>query len=433
MSNQTLTAALGAIADHLPEWIFKTPFLLQYWQWAGLLLIIIVGKIIDFLMTSVLVGIARKYFERKNLKFDLEQKKKALRPFGILAMGAFWWGTASLLGLPGNVDHAIHIAARFIVVGASVWGIYRLVDLFAEFLLAKAAKTESKFDDLLIPLIRKSIKIFIAVVGTLFVASNIGFDIKSILAGLGLGGLAFALAAQDTVKNLFGSLTLLGDRPFDVGDWVVIGDIEGTVETVGIRSSRIRTFYNSIITLPNGNLITANVDNLGKRKFRRWKTMVQVTYGTPPDTIEAFVEGIRELIRVHPYTRKDYFHVYLNAFGAHSLDILVYMFFLSPDWGTELRERHRIMMDIIRLANRLGVQFAFPTQTLYLTRAGESAGPPELPVRSKIERGMVGGRREARNIAAGELGGLDVVPGPVNFDLPPSGTNDGGGSGDGDG
>ena len=160
---------------------------------------------------------------------------------------------------------------------------------------------------------------------------------------------------------------------------------------------------------------------------------MQVTYDTPPDTIEAFVEGIRELIRVHPYTRKDYFHVYLNAFGAHSLDILVYMFFKAPDWGTELRERQRIIMDIIRLANRLGVEFAFPTQTLYLTRAGESAGPPELPVRNKIELGMVGGRREARDITVGELGGLDVVPGPVNFDLPPTGTNDGGGSGDGDG
>ena len=148
--------------------------------------------------------------------------------------------------------------------------------------------------------------------------------------------------------------------------------------------------------------------------------MVQVTYDTPPDTIEAFVEGIRELIRVHPYTRKDYFHVYLNAFGAHSLDIMVYTFFTAPDWGTELRERQRLMLDILRLGERMNVEFAFPTQTLYMTRAGESSGTPELPVLSSIERGMVGGRREARRIAEGELGGLDAVPSPVNYDLPPT-------------
>jgi len=324
------------------------------------------------------------------------------------------------LNLPSQAEMVILVAAKFVVVGAVAWSAYRLVDIFSELMMAKAEKTASKFDDILIPLVRKSLKIFIAIMGTLFIAGNIpGLDIGSILAGLGLGGLAFALAAQDTVKNLFGSVTLLADRPFDVGDWVVIGDLEGTVESVGIRSSRLRTFYNSVITVPNGNLITANVDNLGKRTYRRWNTKLQVTYDTAPDTMEAFIEGVRELIRVHPYTRKDYYHVYLNSFGAHSLDIMVYLFFKAPDWGTELRERQRIMMDILRLAERMGVEFAFPTQTLYLTRQGESSGKPDLPVRSKVERGMIGGRREARKITEGGLGGLDVVPPPVNYDLPP--------------
>ncbi len=423
MFNQasSLYILLGGIGQYLPEWIhIPGPLdMLRYWQWIGILLTIIGGKVFEFILMTAVSGIIRKYYKRKDLEFNAEENKKSLRPFGILAMATFWFFSIQFLQIPGNIGDTVVVAAKFAMCAAAVWSIYRLVDIVSHFLLAKAAKTESKFDDLLIPLIRKSIKIFIAVVGALFVANNFGVEINSVLAGLGIGGLAFALAAQDTVKNIFGSLTLLGDRPFDVGDWVVIGDLEGTVEEVGIRSSRLRTFYNSVITVPNGNLITANVDNLGKRTYRRWNTKLQVTYDTPPDTMEAFIEGVRELIRVHPYTRKDYYHVYLNSFGAHSLDIMVYLFFKAPDWGTELRERQRIMMDILRLAERMDVEFAFPTQTLYLTRQGESSGKPDLPVRSKVERGMVGGRREARKITEGELGGLDVIPPPVNYDLPP--------------
>jgi small-conductance mechanosensitive channel len=121
-----------------------------------------------------------------------------------------------------------------------------------------------------------------------------------LLAGLGIGGIAFALAAKDTVENLFGSVTVLVDRPFQVGDWVVIGDQEGTVEEIGFRSMRLRTFYNSRITIPNSLLVKSAVDNLGARRYRRVKCMIGVQYDTPPDRIEAFCEGIRELIRRHP-------------------------------------------------------------------------------------------------------------------------------------
>lgn len=157
------------------------------------------------------------------------------------------------------------------------------------------------------------------------------------------------------------------DRPFQVGDWVVIdGGVEGTVEEVGFRSTRIRTFYDSVVTLPNALLLTSKVDNLGVRRYRRWKTMVSITYDTPPDTIEAFCEGIRELVRKHPYTRKDYFQVWVNAFGPSSVDILLYVFHEVPDWSTELRERQRLFLDIMRLANAMGVRFALPAQTVYL-------------------------------------------------------------------
>jgi MscS family membrane protein len=223
-------------------------------------------------------------------------------------------------------------------------------------------------------------------------------DISSLLTGLGLGGLAFALAAQDTVKNLFGSLTVLLDKPFNVGDWVKIGDLEGTVEEVGFRTTRIRTFYNSLITMPNANLISTAVDNLGARTYRRWKTMLSLTYDTPPEKFEEFCEGIRELVRKHPDTRKDYFHVYANEFGAASLDVLVYVFFRTPGWGEELGARHTLFLDILRLARDLGVEFAFPTQTLHVHASDWTAAKHDLAP-DAVERAMAEGKERAGAIA----------------------------------
>ena len=310
-------------------------------------------------------------------------------------------------------------AAQVVALLAGVWAAFRLVDVFTSVLARRAETTDSKLDDLLIPLVRKSAKIFIFAFGLVFIADNLGTDVTSLLAGLGLGGLAFALAAQDTVKNLFGTMTVLLDRTYNVGDWVVIGDVEGTVEHVGFRSTRVRTFYDSVRTLPNSTLITATVDNLGVRAYRRWKTHVSITYDTPAEKIEAFCEGIRELIRRHPYTRKDYFQVYLHQFSASSLDILLYVFHQAPDWSTELRERHRLMLDILRLADGLGVELAFPTQTLHLHPTDDS--DPSADGGDALDddpsAALRRGRAVARELVSAGLGDPARKPPPVKINV----------------
>ncbi len=221
-----------------------------------------------------------------------------------------------------------------------------------------------------------------------FIADNLNIDITGLLAGLGLGGLAFALAAKDMVQNLFGSITVLLDRTFSVGDWIIVDGVEGAVERMGFRSTRIRTFYNFLVTMPNSRFITAKVDNMGERRYRRYKARFGLAYDTPPERIEAFCEALRELVRRHPYMRKDYFQVYLNDLGASWLEVLVYVFWEAPDWGTELRERHRFLLDCLRVARELGVEYAFPTQTLYLRN--EDYQPPEAgdpPLSGAMQRG----------------------------------------------
>ena len=150
------------------------------------------------------------------------------------------------------------------------------------------------------------------------------------------------------------------------------------------------------------------------RRYRRWKANLGVAYDTPPEKIDVLCEGIRELVRQHPYTRKDYFHVYLNQFGSSSVDILLYIFWETPDWSTELRERHRLGVDILRLTQHLGVEIAFPTQTLYLKRGGD---PAAEPVADSFARAVTAGeeqvREDVRHMVDAALGGK--VPPPVRF------------------
>ena len=158
------------------------------------------------------------------------------------------------------------------------------------------------------------------------------------------------------------------------------------------------------------------MDNYGQRKYRRWKTHVAITYDTPPDRVEAFCEGIRELIRLHPYTRKDYYQVWMHKFGAHSLDVLLYMFWEAPDWNTELRERHRISLDMLRLADQLGVEFAFPTQTLHVFKEdpGAEHQPAKPPTREIELKAEAEGRKAVHRITA-DADWREGKPGPYVF------------------
>jgi len=399
------------IRAKLPDHFKQEGFLLENWQWLGILVVIVIGVLMDKLVSLLLRSLVRFWRNRaKHAEFH-GISDQILRPLGLMAMAVLWWVGINLLGLQEEAMLILLVAVKFLAGVSGVWAAYRLVDLLGAYLMTRAHRTDSKLDDMLFPLIPRSLKIFVTVVGAVFVAENLNMDISSLLAGLGLGGLAFALAAKDMVQNLFGSITILLDRTFSVGDWIVVGDTEGTVEGIGFRSTRIRTFYNSTVTVPNSRFITAEVDNMGQRRYRRLKCNLGLTYDTPPDRIEAFCEGVRELVRQHPYMRKDYYHVYLNQYAASSLDVLVYVFWETPDWSTELRERHRFMLDVLRLAQRLKVEFAFPTQTLYMKPEGSGAetGPVEAQ-----EAAFEAGRREAKAIVA-ETTGTGVKPPPVIF------------------
>ncbi|MFW5450104.1 MAG: mechanosensitive ion channel family protein [Methylophagaceae bacterium] len=399
----------------LPESL-KGGFLLEYWQWLGIFLVIIIGSIADKVVAWIL---ARNviHWKSKHHGFS-ELDNTVLRPLGLMAMALIWWAGLGALGLPDTALIILSIAVKVLVSISGIWSAFRLVDVLYALLMNKARGTTNRFDDLLVPMISKSLKVFVVVIGVIFVADNLNVDVTSLLAGLGLGGLAFALAAKDLLGNFFGSVTVLLDRPFHIGDWVIVGDVEGSVETVGFRTTRIRTFYNSVITLPNSALTTTKIDNMGARRYRRMRTMLGLTYDTAPEKIDAFCEGIRTLVHMHPYMRKDYYQVYFNQYSAVSLDILVYVFWETPDWNTELRERHRFLLDILRLAAQLGVEFAYPTQTIHLKQNGDPVAQSTKtesfePTMTELDAKAMG-FREAESIVDATLG-RGVKPAPVRF------------------
>jgi MscS family membrane protein len=403
------------IEDNAP-WMLREVLFLQLYQWLGLFVIILLGMVVSRVLTWILTLIIKSIFRRQKLHADAVRIKDFVRPIRIALMAWVWLLGLYTLDLPPDAFAVLMAGAGFVSVAAGVWAAYRMVDVVGNFLTERAAETSNTFDDLLAPLVVRSLKIFTVVIGVVVFISQLGLELTPLLTGLGLGGLAFALAAKDTVSNIFGSLTILLDRPFAIGDWIQIGDVDGSVESVGIRSTRVRTFYNSVITVPNSEMINATIDNYGARRYRRIKTMLGLTYDTPPEKIDAFCEGIRQLIRDHPYTRKDYYHVYLNEFADSSLNVLLYCFHEAPDWSTELRERHRLFNDIIRLAQRLEVEFAFPTQTLYMQSGDETQEVPEWARAS--DTAMRQGRYLADDIVAETLGRNAPVPPPVSFANP---------------
>ncbi len=400
----------------MPAGLVQSEFLdLEYWQWIGLLALALLGKIVDQLLRFVLRPLIRRITARYHGQTSEDSVRAVVRPLGLLSSGVVWLLSIGVLGFSGAPLELLLAAIGAFTILAGTWAGWNLTDLVGEVMAIKAGRTDSTIDDVLVPLLTKTVKVFIVAFGIVYAAQSLHFNIVPLITGLGIGGLAFAFAAKDTIENLFGSIAVILDRPFEVGDWVVIDDTEGTVEDVGFRSTRVRTFYNSQVTVPNSALVRAVVDNYGRRKYRRWHTTLGLQYDTTPAQLIAFTEGIRELIRAHPYTRKDYFQVWCHDFGDSSLNVMLYMFFEVPDWSTELRERERLFIDTVRLADRLGVRFAFPTQTVHLFR-GQAPDEPahETPGRSTDRRAIISGVRAAQELTRNQPW-RETPPGPVTY------------------
>lgn len=348
---------------------------LHLWQYIFILIIILLSVFIHKVFTLVIENIIIKFLIRRGKKEVAKSfVAPVAKPMSILILFPILLVLIPVIQLPININTYLILALK------AIWPVfltivaYRLVDIVGAYMVRLADKTESTLDDQLVPMVRKALKIFVIIVGMIVILMNLNIDIVPLLTGLSIGGLAFALAAQDTLKNFFGSIMIFIDKPFQIGDWITSGDIDGTVEEVGFRATRVRTFRNSVTYVPNGMIADRTVDNHGLRRYRRFYTKIAITYDTPSDLINVFVEGLRNIVLNHPHTWKENFHVYLNDMADSSLSVMFYIFFKAPTWGDELRYRHEVLIEIIRLAESIGINFAFPTRTLHMETFPEKKG-----------------------------------------------------------
>lgn len=372
----------------LPDFMRARVAGIAVWKFATLLFVFLFGlilrKVLQFILQARLAPLAKR-FGAQSVSHIVDV---FAGPGSILVVTALLASVYPQLGLAPGAEKFMSIAVRALAIFSIVLSLYRLVDVLADRMASKAEETESKLDDQLVPLVRKALKIIVVLSGCLFLLQNLDVNVGSLVAGLGIGGVAIALAAKDTIANFFGSLMIFVDRPFQIGDWVRIHDTEGIVEEVGFRSTRVRTFYNSLVTVPNAHFTEAAIDNMGLREYRRLSTVLNLTYDTTPEQMQAFVEGIRAIIVANPHTRKDYYEIHFSGFGAHSLDVMVYLFFKVASWSEELEQKHNFLLEVLRLAKELGVEFAFPTQTLQveaLTQQGTVGQVPPAPEPAVLE------------------------------------------------
>ena len=248
---------------------------------------------------------------------------------------------------------------QFVVAIAVVVWAFRLVNIVHDVVML--FDTDDQLDGTektLISALQSVLRFAIIFVGAVFVADSMGFDLTSLIAGLGISGLALALAAKDSISNFFGAITVLLDRPFKVGDWIIVGAAEGEVIEINLRTTLIRTSADTIITMPNANLVNTPVENVGKRRWRRWQTQLHLDINADGEAVDAFCQRVLKAIEAHPKTLKEEASFcQVSMISATSLDVDLNLYWDVSGGVEERQERAKLIIDIKNIAEDLGIEF----------------------------------------------------------------------------
>ena len=344
------------------------------WRILTLFAIILVSLLLGKIIKVFLLRLAKRFDAANQAIMATTLNAVSKGVVFLLAAAGISTGLA-VLSLKGRVAEASDTLSAILLSVGIGYFLYWLVDIPTTWFSRMAGRTETKLDDMLVPIIRKSLRVTVVILVLVQIAQIVSDKpITSIIAGLGIGGLALALAAQDTVKNFFGSVVLFVDKPFEMGDRIVVDGQDGSVEEVGLRSTKVRTLDGHLVTIPNGELANKLIRNIGKRPYIRRVANITITYDTPPEKIDRAVEIIKQILDNHEGMHPDFPpRVYFNEFNADSLNILVIYWYHPPDYWACLDFTERFNKEVFRRFSEEGIEFAFPTQTLYL--AGDTARP----------------------------------------------------------
>ncbi|WP_114777576.1 mechanosensitive ion channel family protein [Botryobacter ruber] len=349
---------------------------------AGILLLgFILKKVLSKLLSHIMFRLVDRFSQEEG-QDENTFKRFLLQPLEVLIMLVVLFFAFQALKYPLNPsikpDDAIIIKSyepilkivrgiyKIFMIVAVTWVILRFVDFIGLIFRRRAEKTQSKLDDQLIPFFKDFAKALISIFAFLVILGSVfGLDVGTFVAGLGVGGLAIAFAAKESLENLLASFTIFLDQPFVVGDLVEAGGITGTIEKIGFRSTRIRTLEKTFVTVPNKSMIDKPLNNLTLRTFRRVNFDINLTYDTTSEQIKAITQDLQEFIDNHPKTNQDG-RIRFHNLGAHSKDVMVLYFVDTTDWNEFIDVREEIAFKIIDIVEGHGADFAFPTSTVLL-------------------------------------------------------------------
>jgi MscS family membrane protein len=334
-------------------------------HWIACLIVMVLAILLRHVITNVIFHYLKKLAAKTETTLDDKLFPALEGPTATLIMVLGIFAALTVLQLSPEVDRLINGGAVICILAVIIWGIIRaggaVLDHLEELAHAKQM-TVATF----MPLIKKTLFVFAIIVGILWIAQSLGANVGVFLTSLGIGGLAFALAAQDTIANLFGSFVVVIDQPFKVGDTVKIGSSTGTVEDIGLRSTKIRLVDKSLVVMPNKMVSSEAIVNLARFTQRRVEQVLGLTYDRTPEQMTAILEDLRKLIAEQPEVDPTSVMVYFRDYNASSLDIWLVYVTKSADFQQSMRLKERLNLAMMRAVEARGLSFAFPTQTIEL-------------------------------------------------------------------
>jgi len=357
---------IGVVGELLPEPLLVRVGELAIWQWLGLAGALILAYALGSLGVVIGLRFAGRLMRRNEMPVELLHVLSG--PLTALAMLGFFSIAALLLRLPAPALDFLHLASRVLVIVLIAWLAMRAVDATTRELERRVGIQTDTMVLTVIPVGRRLTKVFLLILAVLASLQNVGINVVSIVAGLGVIGIGVALAAQTTFENFFGTLSILIDQPVRRGDVCRFNDKVGTIEDIGLRSTRIRTLDRTVITVPNGEFSSLHLENFGARDQMRLYAVLGLRYETSADQMRHVLIGLKRLLVSHPRVTADPARVRFVGFGAHSLDVEIYAHVDTQDYAEFLAIREDVLLRMIDVVEASGTGFAFPSQTLYLGR-----------------------------------------------------------------
>ncbi len=357
----------GPLADYLPPFFFEFQlFEFQLWQLIGLAILLFFAWFFAWAVARVVIRLLHPLYMRKGEELDERVIKLVQGPVRLaLAVAIVRLGHMPLsLSVPTR--ETLSGAEQILIIVAFTWLVMRLVDLFTLKIRQRLIRRGQLGALPVLAPSQTTAKVIVVTVAGIALLDNLGFNITALIAGLGVGGIAIALAAQKTVENLFGGATLFADQPIRVGDFCRFGEKVGTVEEIGLRSTRIRTLDRTIVTVPNAEFSSMQIENFAKRDQIRIHTVLGLRYETTPEQLRFVLARLREMLLAHPKVSPDPARARFVAFGAYSLDLELYAYAYTTEWDEFLTIREDIFLRIMDIVAEAGSGFAFPSQTTYI-------------------------------------------------------------------